>query len=229
MTHNLDYYGSTLSNAFRTAVFMRGVDVSHWDVIADLNQKKWFGYRFLDPAQSLFLFADRFRHAYANAVGRRVCRHGYLLRHDLVSAAPAVVTAQLFHAMCYCDELGIPYDHFCQTAVETHDRLYAELPNPNQLYRRDVIIAVKQTWDEKLEDISRLQLTGDPHFSLANYHGHPWQIEYMDFVLDQIAHRSNKKYALQKVCFLEPQVLPSRASRMFGIEVVQEARELPRF
>lgn len=222
-----DYYGEDMSEDSLEAFIAKCVLPKHWDAATEQYGRKWFGYRFLSPGKCLHLFADRYRRAYAGAKGRGLGR-GSLSRiftnPNFIRMADERHISSLWHAMAHADDIGVPYDFYCTTVFEIADREgWDNVPMPNQIYHERMIWRVKQAWLERLQS-GTLVRTSDPYYALANFHQHPWQIEYQDWLLNQALSRPNPKFALAKILFEEPQVLPSRAARTIGVERVVEAK-----
>jgi hypothetical protein len=223
------FYGDHFPADSLDAFVARTVKPKDWSVIADLYEKKWYGYRFISPGASLFLFADRYRKAYREVATRmlgRVHMPKWLNEDALHPESKHPMSASdiscMWIAMCMADELGIPYDFYCATALAyAHDRGWKYLPKPRQLYSDKMIWEIGEKWKERLA--SRITRTEDPHYSLANYDKHPWQHAYMDFLIKQAMDRDNPNFALASIMFKEPQVLPSYAATKVGVERVKEA------
>lgn len=221
------YYGCEFQPQTLDTFLARNVNPRDWEVIPELYNLKWFGYRFLTPGQCLFLFADRFRQEYGSVKGRPHLKHfkqfGYQ-RQNMVTRLNRQQLTCLFNAMCYCDSIGIPYDFYCKTVFEHTERQgWDFLPGPHQIYHTSFLIHVSEAWNERLTT-GMLIRTKDPYYFLNNYDGHPWQDEYMKWLLDQALERPNPKYALAKIMFEEPQVKPSFAAQFLDVERIKEAR-----
>lgn len=123
---------------------------------AELYQKKWWDYRPLHPAHATALFARAYGAAWRQAHDRRFGRHSE--RWDLVSY-PFIsrdwnpfIEAQArargyWKARRYCDEAGMPYEFYCQQFFSKAEDYFDELPRPQEMYRRDVIIPVLEDWE----------------------------------------------------------------------------------
>lgn len=220
-----DYYGETLSDDALEAFIAQCINPKHWDAATDQYDRKWYGYRFLSPGRSLHLFADRYRRAYMGAKGRgRGYRAGNYTASNFIRMAEPRNVACLWHAMAHADDMGVPYDFFCSTVFEVADREgWAKMPMPNQIYQDRMLWSVKTAWDERLLSGTLIR-TLNPYYALAHYQKHAWQDQYQDWLLAQAMKRPNPKYALAKIMFEEPQVLPSRAAKVIGVERVIEAK-----
>lgn len=222
-----DYYGQEMSEDSLEAFIANCVPPKHWDAATEQYDRKWFGYRFLSPGKCLHLFSDRYRRAFAGAKGRGLGR-GNLTRiftnPNFIRMVDKRYVTSLWHAMAHADDIGVPYDFYCSTIFEFADREgWERLPLPNQMYHSNMVWRVKQAWLERLQS-GTLVRTTDPYYALVNFHQHPWQVEYQDWLLNQALSRPNPKFALAKILFEEPQVLPSRAARTIGLERVVEAK-----
>ena len=239
---NLEYlggfYGESLEPASREALLMRHVPTTRWDVLSELYGKKWYGYRFIDPATCLWIFADRFRKASLNTYGRGYTRpvhshnlftknaptHRQIRMVNMITQIGRQHVSALFTAMCIADDLGIPYDFYCRHACEFYNRAFKALAMPNKLVTDRVVVEVAEAWQKRLKD-GVLLTTADPYYALARFENHPWQVAYQDFLLDQIGERINPKYGIAQVCFKNPQVKPSYAAKRFSIDILRAAQE----
>lgn len=224
-----EYYGEHMSDDSLEAFVAQCVHPKHWDAATEQYGRKWFGYRFLTPGRCLHLFADRYSRAYkaANGRGRTVSSRSHIFTSaNFIRMVDKKYVPGLWHAMAYADDIGVPYDFYCTTVFNIADREgWKRMPLPNQIYHTRMVWQVKQAWEERLSS-GVLVRTSDPYYALANCKGHKWQIEYQTWLLDQAMKRPNPKYALAKILFEEPQVLPSRAARIIGIDRVVEARKI---
>lgn len=226
MKHLGEFYGSNFRPVTLDAFVATRIKKSDLGDIASLYETKWFGYRYLSPGQSLFLFADRYRKSIAKV------RREDSLRGIGMTAANALSTISDNHltgfwrAMCFADAFGIPYDFFCETQVNSAMRRgLKHPPTPMKMYSDEAIWHVKTEWEKtRCELFTR---TEDPHYTLSE-HEDDWQVQYQEYLLDIIEGRTGKAHALASVIYRKPQVRPSRAAARFGIEAVKDARQISR-
>lgn len=231
IAHLKGFYGSTMAPETLDAFLARSVKVPDWGVISELYDSKWFGYRFMTPGQTLYMFADRYRRAYTGVIGRSTRRH---IKYSTLTAANLITRVNkgqvtgLWKAMCFADAFGIPYDFYCSTVMEMADREgWDSLPQPSQIYHTRFIWQIKQKWEERLKSGTLIR-TEAPQYFLSNYEGNAWQDEYMKWLLDQALERPNPKFALAKIMFEEPQVKPSFAANFIDLERITDARDAAR-
>lgn len=223
------FFGSHLSPDSLDAYVARVAKPHDWKLIGTLYERKWFGYRFISPGAGLFVFADRYRTAYKEISGRLLARkrtptftnEDALHPNSRTPMKPADVCG-LWMAVCIADDLGIPYDFYCRTAMEIAHRWgWQYLPRPTQMYGDRLVAEIDLAWKLSLTD--RLPRTTSPHYSLKNYCQHPWQHAYMDFLIAAAMARPNPRFALVNVMFDDnPQVLPSYAAKKIGLDLVRE-------
>lgn len=227
--HLGSFYGDHLSPEALDAFLARIVKPEDWSSVSGLYDRKWFGYRFVSPGASLFLFADRYRKAYRTISARLLARkrlprftqEDSLHPNSRNPLSPADLSG-LWNAMCIADDAGIPYDVYCTEALEyAHKCGWKYLPRPTQLYTDKIVIAVTEAWRSKSAD--RIHRTADPHYTVKNFCDHPWQLAYMDFLIASAMKRENPKFAMAAIMFKEPQVLPSYAAKKVGVGLVKEA------
>ena len=149
-------------------VFVERLSDAQWDIEvlrhiplklrqdeATLYTTKWWDYRPLHPAHATTLFAQAYGVAWRQANDRREGNDSE--RWDLVSY-PFIdrnwnpfIEAQprargYWQARRYCDEAGMPYEFYCQQFFDKAEDYFEELPRPQEMYRRDVIIPVLEDW-----------------------------------------------------------------------------------
>lgn len=147
-------------------VFVERMSDAQWDIEvlrhiplklrqdeADLYTTKWWDYRPLHPGHATALFAQAYGVAWRQSHDRR----GGTERWDLVSY-PLIgrdwnpfIEAQArargyWQARRYCDEAGMPYEFYCQQFFSKAEDYFEDLPRPQEMYRRDVIIPVLEDW-----------------------------------------------------------------------------------
>ena len=174
---------------------LRHIPPHHRSEEAELYLSKWWDYRPLHPAHATTLFAHAYGKAWRQAHDRRNGCNSE--RWDLVSY-PFIgrewnpfIQAQarargFWKARRYCDEAGMPYDFYCQQFFDKAEDYFDELPRPQQMYRRDVIIPV-------LEDWALLSVSGMPQMpkhedyllrynSASKQHQNEWQEAYSNWL-----------------------------------------------
>ena len=221
-----DFYGSHLRAVTLDATVLARVKPHNWGDVSTGYETKWYGYRYLSPGQSLFLFADRYRKAVAK-VRRDHAVSGIGLTS--VTALAEVSDAQFtgyWTAMNMADVFGIPYDFFCESQINFASRMgHKYMPTPQKMFTDSALYAVKQEWDK--QKVERFIRTEDPHYTVSKHAG-PWQDDYQDYLLNLVEARHSKARALASVVYEKPQVLPSKAAERLGVEVVKEAKSIAR-
>lgn len=116
----------------------------------DLFETKHWDYRYLHPAQATQLFALHYAAARKRAVQRRVdvyVGHNHRpLKGKTVFELPASKITGFWKARRQADKLGIPYDFYCEQAMQFADvARWQNLPGPFQLYSDKVPEHLKTT------------------------------------------------------------------------------------
>lgn len=135
---------------------LRHVPLKHRLNEATLYSTKWWDYRPLHPAHATALFAQAYGIAWRQASDRRFgCSSE---RWDLVSypfidrSWNPFIEAQarargFWKARQYCDDGGMPYEFYCQQFFSKAEDYFENLPRPQEMYRRDVILPVLEDWE----------------------------------------------------------------------------------
>ena len=122
---------------------------------AVLYATKWWDYRPLHPGHATALFAHAYGVAWRQAHDRRC---GADIRWDLRGAPfnsdnwNPFIEAQarargFWQARRHCDEARMPYEFYCQQFFSKAEDYFEDLPRPQEMYRRDVIIPVLEDWE----------------------------------------------------------------------------------
>ncbi|WP_232627634.1 hypothetical protein [Methylobacterium sp. Leaf118] len=201
---------------------------SCWLVERDLAQMKWFDYRFLSPVQATLHYVDEYQ---------RVFRLKWRRHFDSTDAGKkrGIATGGLFHsrkefsefwnARVHADSMGVRYDVYISTAMETALRRAKQkrLLRAGQMRRADCIQAIEKRWEEELAG-SRW-LSELPHYRGENHCALPAQFAHQEHVAHGVRKRSNGALALG-MAIDELRVLPvETAEAVHGAEFVARARE----
>jgi len=120
---------------------------------ASLYTTKWWDYRPLHPAHATALFAQAYGVAWRQSYVRRdgsqkwdIVSYPFIDRvwNPFIEAQPRA--RGFWKARRYCDEAGMPYEFYCQQFFSKAEDYFEDLPRPQEMYRRDVIIPVLEDW-----------------------------------------------------------------------------------
>lgn len=198
----------------------------------EVAQTKWFDYRFLSPLDATGLFAQKYHEVFRWKWGiyfatiegpkKQAIRKGnwQSSRREFTS---------FWNARQFADLLGVPYEFFCEHAIEVLMRKgWTTIPRPNQLYPSSaisrIIERVQQAWQEHCSDVT-FMMSDLPQYHLSNFIGEPAQSLHQDWIVDQIRLRHGRPRTIAAAC-IQAGVLPiHRAHFEFGPSRVKQAQE----
>jgi len=191
----------------------------------ELTHERWFDYRHLLPAQATYLFS---------AIYDEVYRDQHAVAKDLFEAqsiTPLLVddifdSAELtamWKARQAADRIGCRYEFYLRVAFKRFfDRTWRNFPRPNQLYGEELVLDIADEWGRAKR--ATLQLAKDKRFSIDAYSGHPDQIAYHAYLVEQIKEREHQHMLLARLVFKE-RVLPLEvAGEHFSVDVLKRAK-----
>ncbi len=123
---------------------------------AKLYNSKWWDYRPIHPAHATALFAQAYGQAWRQSTERRLGTNSYswhLVPYPFLDQTwnpflEAKARAKAFwKSRRYCDEAGMPYDFYCNQFFDKAEDYFEDLPRPQEMYRRDVILPVLEDWE----------------------------------------------------------------------------------
>lgn len=197
----------------------------------ELNETKWFDYRFMTPFEATLLFRGEYQAAYRYAWGTMMStaeadkKRGLSLE-DLLPGTRGFTS--LWRARQKADALGLPYRMFIDHAIgflTSHS--WDRIPRPNQLLsgkqEARVAAAACQYLIDEMEGIWRASEL--PHYLVEAFIGFPAQAQHQEWVLDIVRHRGNKGRAICRACFQDRTLPIDRATAEFPLRSIEEAGE----
>lgn len=195
----------------------------HWQAAATTI---WFDYARLHPVKALRHFAECYARAYGDYLGSYMdsdLRYNRGLKGDVLDAREI---KQFLGNKLLADRAGMPYPiwiagHFRHFAANGWTRP----PRPSHMLACDE--AHESTiayWQENLK--ASVQYAEDPWFGAAFWTGHPQQVRYEDFLVEQIKARANKVTALQFAIYDKGALRLERALQSFDPSDVYDALKL---
>lgn len=182
----------------------------------ELQETKWFAYRFMSPFQATRAFALAYDKHYKRAFARHFDRSVKVRPVNWAEfGTPCQLMTQLWVARQNADRLCMPYDDYLEFFDEfTMRRPRKQLPRPNQIEGSAV---AKLTWPAKLaafqserawHQLVRLEA---PQLHVENFREHPAQIAFRAWAMDvvRMAERTFKQ-AMEQLAFRQ-RVLPPEA------------------
>ena len=191
--------------------------------------KKWFEYRRLHPMQSTYYFMHCYLEAYKEF-------HRVVIDHEAANYVRPTKSVDFIHTReklsfwrlrQTIDELGIRYDFFLGRAM----KWYAEqcfhvgeifAPRPQHIgCNEDLVAYVIECWEDQLA--IELQIPKSDFFKVSNFFGHPDQLAFEDFLVNQIASRHIPRHSLKAALYNHKSLRIEEAIRSFGEGVVLNA------
>ena len=189
----------------------------------DLFQTKWFDYRAIHPVAATYMYADR----YAAAV-----RDIYAQTRD-VDDAETITPFEpddvfncrellgFWLARQALDRIGVRYEFALRYAMNRFAlRGWHYFPRPNQLYTEELLLDVKDAWNEECKN--SLQIAKHERFQTANYIAHPDQIAYQTWIMSQVVTREHQHRPLSRL-LSEKLVTDDVVKIVFGEKVLKKA------
>jgi hypothetical protein len=197
-----------------------------------LMETKWFDYRFMSPLDATELFVESYKASYRRKWGVYFSTiEGSKKKATRIGgwrSSPTEFTS-FWKARQFADQVGVPYEFFCDCALESLLRRGWERPaRPNQLYSEKnlavIVEYVVEKWREHCSDVA-FMISTLPQYHLDNFDNQPAQHAHQDWVVEQIRLRHMSTSTIRRACF-EECVLPlTRAQFEFRLERVERAQE----
>lgn len=162
---------------------------------AKLFRTKFWDYRLLHPGRATTLFAWAYSIAYQRFQARRTGlsskEFAALNNREWNPFAEAPVRARGFwKARQLCDEMGIPYDDYCDCFFSVADDYYEQAPRPQEMYRADTARQVIEWWEDR-KTHGAITYPRNPFYLLdENWINHPHQQEWEDYSCDYMRHKA---------------------------------------
>jgi hypothetical protein len=196
----------------------------------DLNNTKWFDYRFISPMEATEIFAsayqEQFKYEYARCIDTEASAGKTGTRNRKWNSNSREF-ASFWNARQFADEIGLPYWFFNHYAMALLMRWgWKHIPRANQLYGPSVRDAItkelRATWLEWTE--ARFVVSKLKHYLPENFRGSPEQLAHRDWVVSQIRRRHASPESIGRACFIDRVLSVDRAISEFGSERVDSAR-----
>jgi hypothetical protein len=220
--------GNVLNDNFRAARWLTKADL---ESEIDLDQRKWFDYRFMTPLRATEQFVAEyvkvFQRKYDQNFDSSQAANKSGTRSRNWKSCSQEFTA-FWRARQVADYVGVPYAHYLEPAVEhLLRRGYENIPRPNQLYSKKTFGAIEgcvtDHWSECCD--VEFKFSQLPQYHIAAFRGLPAQSAHQDWIVRQIQARHSRIEDISRFCFVEAVLLEDRARREFGDEKVGLAIE----
>lgn len=220
-----DYFGHELTALECERLALERIDGKHLAKETKLFESKWFDYRRMHPTQATYLFAFFFDAAHKALIRERV---DFRIENwtsfkgkDFLKIKPTEYHG-FWKARQKADELGLPYDFYCNAAIRWADKsLWRRLPRPTQVYSEKIIESITSQWRVLCE--AKIPLPLDGYYSAAAYRGEDEQQRFQRWLCERIDARPNSEMALASHLQLEPWLVREIAEDFFGSAMVARA------
>lgn len=228
---SVKYLGSTLTADECERIALVRIPPVYREREARLFSTKWFDYRSLHPVKATYLLA----HLYVEAVRdihaktkdyleAKAITAKDVLGHEDIFNPPATgmpIDMAFWRARQEFDGVGVRYDFALRFIMNrAADRGWHVYPRPNQLYTQETVLDVRDAWERHRKAV--MQTASDPRFELDRYVGHPDQVAYQDWLIEECKRRSSPSSALS-FCIRKKHLNAELALPHFGELAVREA------
>ncbi|MCH8489818.1 MAG: hypothetical protein LAT81_07805 [Oceanicaulis sp.] len=189
---------------------------------------KWFSYSFMSPLEATNAFADAYQASFRRKWRSTFDRDESEKKRGMPVGGILSNKREFntfWNARLRIDEFGIPYDFFCNHAIQAClDRgAWRRIPRPGQIVTEYTIPKVLDAWTEWLG--ARFQFLEMPHYRIENFGALPAQLAYREWLISQIELRRATPRVIGTVCFLRRSLPVCDAIKHFGEERVEKAQQ----
>ena len=195
----------------------------------ELQETKWFAYRFMSPLQATRKFALAYQKFYDRAFAAHFNRNAKPRAVNWAEfGKPCRSMTQLWIGRQNADRLGVPYESYLEFFEDFNTRRPRKhLPRPNQIEGSK---AAKAIWPPLLANflserawyqLVRLEV---PQLHVANFRGLAAQIAFQKWALDVVRTSSTTfAQALEQLAFRQGLLPPEAFSTLWEKEPYEEA------
>lgn len=190
---------------------------------AEIQSKRWFDYRQMTGAEATYLFGEHYYRQYLDSYKqtkdiRTVATVSPFTPDDIFRSNDLT---SMWLARQAADSIGCKYSFYLHHVFNVFTvRGWKNLPRPNQIYSEELVISVNTAWTARCAEI--LQLAENKFFFADLYVGHPYQVQYYDYLVKQINSRQHKHLAVTGL--LQKAVIPYELALLaFGPDVCKKA------
>jgi len=219
------FYGSALTVADCEMLALTRVDPSLRVAEALLYTRKWFDVRHLHPVQATYLFA----HEYAEAVRRAYARQKDIRTlekvrgFDVESLFASRELTAMWRARQAFDAIGCRYEFALEFIMKRFcDRGWRVFPRPNQLYAEEIVLDVRDAWHRECKAVT--QLAKHERFDTRNFTGHPDQLAYQAWQIEQVGTRGGNRAMLLGRLLQERALSEQTVTEAFGASVLAQSK-----
>lgn len=191
--------GSEWSSLECDALAIRFIPIKLLQEEAELNDTKFWDYRFIHPTQATQLYAECYSAALKRAVSRRTDLWKGLnmkgLKKPIIFELDSRSITGFWKGRQMADRIGCPYDFYCEHAMQFADKARMHfLPSSSQMYTRTVperlqglpslVEYVVERWVARTSH-STFYASHEAYLS-ENYVGGQEQNQYLNFLFGKI-------------------------------------------
>lgn len=168
---------------------------------AELNQTKFWDYRFMHPSQATQAFAEAYAAALKRAVSRRTDLWVGLnmrgLKKGCIFELDARAITGFWKGRQMADRIGCPYDFYCEHAMQFADKARMTfLPSSSQLYTQTIpehlqhsglpsmVEYIVERWVHRTSHSNFY--ASHPAYLSENFNGGQEQILYLNYLFSKI-------------------------------------------
>lgn len=219
------YFGSELDLEEVEALALK-IHPRYRDREPELYRTKWFDYRHLPPVKATYLFDHYYRLAVAQMYAKtkdaaKVSEIKPFEHEDIFKCKEMLAMCRARQSF---DHIGVRYPWGLNWVMSRcADRGWGYFPRPNQLYGGELLADLEEAWTRHCKEVYQDVL--HPRFTNPYYRGHPDQMDYHRWLIQQCKVRSLPHMLLSTL--LQQQKIPMEvALSELGPETVQKARRL---
>jgi len=195
----ITHAGSEWSLLECDALALKFIPINLLQEEAELNETKFWDYRFMHPTQATQHYAECYAAALKRAVSRRTDLWVGLmmkgLKKPVIFELPARAITGFWRGRQMADRIGCPYDFYCEHAMQFADKARMTfLPSSSQMYTRTVPERLKglpslveyivERWVARTSH-SSFYATDDAYLA-ENYVEGQEQIRYLNYLFSKI-------------------------------------------
>lgn len=158
---------------------------------AFLTSKAWFDYRFMHPMLRVYYFTHCYQNAriwFSKQLGNKW--FGKRVSGNLLEAMPKQYVTAMFTACMLADSYGIPYEFWCQKAMELSIRRGATKPlAPNLMYQLSYIEHIVREFEQR--NVAGVYLAKSEAYLYENHTNNIYAGEYQDYLWANVEKKGN--------------------------------------
>lgn len=192
------FFGSEIDSEHADIISIQHIDQKLMKKEPELMGQKWFEYRHMHPTVATYKLAHEYITGYKEMLRKAFDsdRAAYAKGIKQLDFTLSKEKNSIWKLRQRIDSTGIRYDFFIRHAMEFCILSgWHQPPRPSHIYSNDdMIVYVLNKWHE--ECAAKIQYPESEHFQTANWVGSKDQLEYEEWLIEQIKRRPNPQFAL---------------------------------